>query len=450
MTSPQALRPRRGGVGRGTVVTTPVVDSSVSGAFREIFSGVQWTPSLIAFLYYYFVVITYWLPFADIAMVIAIVSLLFQLDQLRIGRVLILFGAFVAWAWLAFVTSPYQAVAFDQTWTLTKLWMVTFVAYNVLRTREQLRFFFVFATGCFVLFPLRGAFINYFGGYSVFGRALWNFAYANPNDLAGFAIIFASTALALMVIARNRLLRLAALCSAVLMLLLIFFTQSRGALLAVGAVVAILVVTRLRNIRVVLAAVGVVGAAAFFAPKNVWDRLGGLANISLEGQMKGVDQEGSAEQRYQLMRVAARIAADNPLTGVGAGAYHLVHGDYARAMSGEFPMAGGNKDAHNTYLRTAAELGFIGLALFLLQSLGSVVRGLTTSRRMGKIGADGLRFLVYGLIAFLLAGLFASLAYINVLHLHFIIIECCIVAFGASPVASARRARSPAQSALHR
>ena len=397
-------------------------------ALAEVFRGVEWTPSLLAFLYYYFVVITYWLPGADVAIVLALLALLLELPTLRLGRVLMISGSWVAWAWISYLNSDKQLVAFPQTWSLTKLWIVTFVAFNVLRTRAQIKFFLAFAVGCFMLFPLRGAFLNYFMGYSTQGRAAWNYAYSNPNDLAGFSLIFASIALACLALTRSRFARLLAVVSAGLLVLLVFLTQSRGGLLALGVIAAILIATRLRNPRVVLGTLVLVAIGAIFAPDNVWKRLGGLTKVSVESGMRGVDKEGSAEQRLQLMRIAFRVAKDHPITGVGAGTYQFVHAEYARELKSEFPIAGGKKDAHNTYLHNAAEMGFVGLFLFLLLVGNSVARGLTSAKRLSGDDAETVRILTYGLAAFLLAGIFGSLDYINVLHLHLLLLESSILA----------------------
>ena len=74
-------------------------------AVAEVFRGVEWTPAFIAFLYYYFVIVTYYLPGADYAMVASVALLVFQIDELRIGRVLSLSALRVGWAWISFLGS---------------------------------------------------------------------------------------------------------------------------------------------------------------------------------------------------------------------------------------------------------------------------------------------------------------------------------------------------------
>lgn len=391
--------------------------------FQDLFDGVDWSLPLVAFMYYFFVVTTYWLKFADIAIVVALVTLPTQRFPLRFGRVLFVFGVFVGWCWITQTSSEFPAITTQSAWGLTKLWAIAFVAYNVIRTQAQLRMFFAFALVCFILFPVRGAFVNYFGGYNTFGRALWNFAYGNPNDLAAFGLLFGSMGLGLVALSRNIVIRLGALAAVGLIFLLILFTQSRGALVASGLMLMAILVPRIKNPRSVLATVFLVGVAVALAPRSVWDRIGGLANVSISGGMANVDAEKSAEQRFQIMRIASRIASDHPILGIGAGAYSVAHSRYQLKFASEFPIAGGERDAHSTYLRTAAETGFVGLAIFCTMVFGMLIWSFRASRRKQARNPELVRFLSYGLAAFLLAGVFGSFAYLSVLYLYLSLLE---------------------------
>src|SRR5206468_8596566 len=103
------------------------------------------------------------------------------------------------------------------------------------RTRPQLRFFCVFWLGCFALYPLRGAFFNYFLYQSkLFGRAIWNYIYSNPNDLAALAILQLAMVAALLSLERRGWAKWAGQVGVVLVPLLILMTQSRGAFIALA------------------------------------------------------------------------------------------------------------------------------------------------------------------------------------------------------------------------
>jgi len=394
--------------------------------WEELISSVEWTPGFVGFLYYIFVIITYWLPGADIAIVLVLVSILMRPQDWRMCPFLWIFGAFAGWCVLSYLSSVYKDVAWEQTNAVLKTWLIMFAAYNVIRTRAQLRMFLAFAIACFMLFPTRGAFINHFGGYNVMGRALWNFAYANPNDLAAYALLIASMACAFFFIVRHSSLRLAAVGAVGALLLLIFYTQSRGALVAAGVVGLVVLIANRKNTRVLIGAVALTGAAVIFAPKGAFDRITRLAGASASTGFRGADSEGSAEQRYQLLQVAVAVARDNPAFGVGPGAYSIAHGIYARARRAELPAAGGNRDPHNTVMRTLAETGWIGLGLFVAMIAGAWARAYAVQRQLRafkKPSDPVIRYLAFGLLAYMIAGLFGSFTYLNVLYLQIALLE---------------------------
>ena len=111
-----------------------------------------------------------------------------------------------------------------------------------------------------------------------------------------------------------------------------------------------------------MAIVGVSIVALAFAPQGVWDRIERmtyLTSVETLGQ-----SDSSAEQRYTIWQVAEKIIADNPVLGVGMGAYGIVHERYARTRP-EWAIAHGPRDTHSTYLHILAESGPLGLLLFL-------------------------------------------------------------------------------------
>jgi O-antigen ligase len=403
------------------------VSSARPSLWKELFGSVEWTLGYVSFLYYVFVIITFWLPFADVAIIVAMGALLVRPQDWRMSPSLWLFAAFAVWCVLSYIGSSYKAVAWQQTNELLKLWLVCLTAMGAIRSRAQLTFFLTFSVVAFVAFPLRGAFVNYFGGYNVLGRALWNFAYSNPNDLAAYALLFASMTIAVFFSVRNRLFRLCALGTCGLLLLLVLFTQSRGAMIAAAVVGLLFLVANRRNGRVLLGATALALVAGFLAPRSVWERIGGLANASVSAGFKGVDQERSAEQRFQLLTIASRVAKDNIWLGVGPGVYSIVHGQYARTAKGEMPLAGGNRDPHNTIMRTAAETGVVGLVLFLTVIGQALYRARRRLKAGGKNPDPVVRFLAYGVIAFMVAGLFGSFTYLNVLYLQLTMLEVAMM-----------------------
>jgi O-antigen ligase len=279
--------------------------------------------------------------------------------------------------------------------------------------------------GGYALYPVRGTIFNYVGGYTVFGRALWNHIYMNPNDLAALTLLMLGLALAFYVREPKGWPRLAAIAGLFLLPVVILLTQSRGTLIALGIVMLIVLAghrKQLLRTLLVLSAVGIVGY--LFAPAAVWERLGGLRGVTDTERLEEVDS--SAEQRYEIWKVARTVFADHPVMGVGAGAYPATHLQYTR--TGNFkPTAFGAKDAHSTYLTLLAENGVVGLLLFL-GIFGATIRWADRVRRRARAvlprSAQQLFYMELGLIGFFLAGVFASYAHLAFAYVHLALLWC--------------------------
>jgi O-antigen ligase len=105
----------------------------------------------------------------------------------------------------------------------------------------------------------------------------------------------------------------------------------------------------------------------------------------------------------------------HPLDGVGAGNFQVSSKHYvlqpgSLARSDEIFI--GNKVTHNTYLQTAAELGLIGLALFLgviAFSFWCLVGAAQRFRRARDIPSEALaRSLIVAMVGLLAADFFIS------------------------------------------
>jgi O-antigen ligase len=111
----------------------------------------------------------------------------------------------------------------------------------------------------------------------------------------------------------------------------------------------------------------------------------------------------SVEIRVELVRAGLGVIAARPLFGIGLDRFFLVAGDYA---SPELrALWHGRLNPHNDFVRFGAELGLVGLALFLWILGGASRRvwsALRTSRDPRLAGVAG------GLIAFLVTSLVSN------------------------------------------
>lgn len=431
MRQPAYLGSTRGGLAQQgvprrvrPVVTPPANGAGVDGdtfvQARGSWKRIAWTISFIGFLLYVFVITTYRLQIGDVAVGVGLLGLLFLKDRFRFPKPLLLFALLLIWCALGYFQSRWPSAVEEELINLGKLGLIVLVMVNALRTRSQIRAFIIFWLGCYALFPLRGAYITYFvGGFTVDGRAVWNQIYRNPNDLAALTLLMLGLCAGVLVSDPNKWFRRAALVGMVMLSLLVFMTQSRGAFLGFAVFAAIALISYKQRAKALVIAALASIVIAFAAPSTVWDRLGSMTNATGTEDLKAMNDDGSAEQRFEIWKTAARITMDNPIVGVGWGAYRQANDLYSPAAAGsEFQL--GARDAHSTYMRTAAELGIPGLALFL-GLIGSVLLYSRRVRRRCRAvmpsTAQQLRFMELGLIAFMVTGVFGSFSRLSFLYL---------------------------------
>lgn len=370
----------------------------------------KWSFSFIGVLIYIFTVTTYRMPVADVGIIIGLVGLLTERPKLKLPRFLVWFGAFIAWGSLGLLWSRYPQLTQEHITYLTKMWVISFVFCNALRDEAKVRAYMLFMLACFFTHAGRGSIQNYLTGNTLYGRAVWNGEFANPNFLAGIAILELATAAALLTIERRTWARWFAMACLVLTPIVILATQSRSNFigLVVFGLLGLKSMKGQKRIRIAGAMLGLSIIGVALAPKGVWDRVGGLGKVSQGSDMKDVDPEGSAAERYRILQTGLAILSDNLVSGTGLKTYSRTNAEYTPEL--------GRKDAHNTYLSVAVETGLIGLALFVTM-LVVALRG-TVNKRAPRPSAPAVSWLRNGMIAFLVAALWATVVGLQFLYLH--------------------------------
>jgi len=393
--------------------------SAGGGAIADLLRG-NWSLAFAAVLAYIFAAVTYALPIVGPSIVIALIGLAFERTGIRFPLFLLIFVLFVAWGGASYTSSYVQTATMDQTIVLAKVVLITFVIVNVTSDSWRIRMFMIFFLACFATYPARGTLVNFFiVGYRWFGRALWNFIYGNSNDLAALTFFPLALSIAVALTEKPGWIRKAALAGCGVLPLIILLTQSRGALIALVATGLIFFTTysRGKRMRALLGAAAIGVVILPFVPKSAWDRFAGMKALTSTATISNADAEGSAEARYAIWRVARAIVAENPVAGIGLGAYPRAHATYAPRVG--VPVAAlGFRDTHSTYLNVAAETGLPGLFLFLA-TIASVAIPTDRVRRLAKGTPRAVQLLALelGLLAFLLAGVFGSFGKLSFLYI---------------------------------
>ena len=379
------------------------------GRDAEHWKPLDWPLTIVGLYVFTFAVVTFRFPVAEIGIVIALIGLFLQPTSIRIPPLVWIYSSFVLWCFVVSFASQFPEVAHEQVLERLKQAIIILVVVNALQTERQIRAYLIFFLGCFLLYPARGALVNYVRGYNVFGRALWNFIYSNPNDLAVLALLALGPAL---VVAASksgrRQIQLGASIGAALLVIVILLTQSRGAFLglisSIGLAAAWSVLKGRSRISIVFAAVVSIG---ILMPSSLWDRLGGIGRLTSTETIATADTEGSAGERWKIQKVAWKIFSDHPLLGVGLGAYPYVNGIYSPEL--------GRRDTHNTYLNLAAEVGLPGLLGWIAFFVPVLLRArrMRLAARSGEILMQQV-WLERALLGFMVAALFGTYAALTV------------------------------------
>ncbi|HXH98466.1 MAG TPA: O-antigen ligase family protein [Gaiellaceae bacterium] len=239
------------------------------------------------------------------------------------------------------------------------------------------------------------------GGYGRNGRLN---ALFDPNLFAALLIPAILVAFFVLLTADSRRTRSAAAAVLLLDSIAAVLTQSRGGVvgLAVAFLAAVVVAGRARP-RVfaavlVVVAIGI-GYYLTYAP----------AHLHVSGSLA---QQSSG--RSDEWRIALRMFANHPLNGVGLGNYVIVEPSYSTlSMNLNFvrfvvrtPLV-----AHNSFLEVAAELGLVGIVLFVaILSLAARAAG----RALAALAQTGsrLEFYARGLLAGAI-GMFVAYAFLS-------------------------------------
>jgi len=181
----------------------------------------------------------------------------------------------------------------------------------------------------------------------------------------------------------------------ILVLFALLLTMTRSAWL--GAILGLILVASIRNYRLVLAAVLIVGV--------IWLALPGRFNERIKSSFDPSDTTNRV--RVELLRTGANVIRSHPYTGIGP---RMVSRTFSRyRVTQEFPDWA-YQHLHNNAVQIAAEMGFLGLAAWLgiWVKLGSDhVRFLRRARKAGDRSLMALSAGALGsLVAFFAAGMF--------------------------------------------
>jgi O-antigen ligase len=321
-------------------------------------------------------------------------------------------GGFLGWTLLSAVWAESPGSALASFSRYLPIAMLFFIVFTAVRTRKQALLvaasLLVGAVGVSIYGLYAGAPASDAGRLAVGGVG------DDPNGLASALVV--GLALSIGVAANLKRypgVRLAAWTAGAFCVLGVFFTVSRGGLIALGVslIAALFLAGRWRP-RIAIATVLITIVTVYYftalAPPAARERI--TQSTSGQAQLE--------EGRTTIWAVGERMARANLIKGVGAGNFRISSPHYLLA-----PGVVARSDqiidkplvAHNMYLEILAETGIVGLALFgaiLVFSLVCCMRAAKVySRLRDRAGELFARALAIGLIGNMATGIFLSQEY---------------------------------------
>ena len=145
----------------------------------------------------------------------------------------------------------------------------------------------------------------------------------------------------------------------------LFITQSRGAVLALAG--SILVFFLLKNKKSFILIVGIIVFLTLniqYLPRGISERFQHTVVNQSDGLTSGGEYEASAQTRILLWKGAMRMIIDHPILGVGYGMFNTYSYQYSHGSEID-ASAVMNRDPHNGYLKIATEMGIPTFVVFI-------------------------------------------------------------------------------------
>jgi putative inorganic carbon (hco3(-)) transporter len=233
----------------------------------------------------------------------------------------------------------------------------------------------------------------------------------SPNYYAQILVMLVPLALNQLWEEKSILLKLLAAWSALVCTLGIIFTYSRGGFFSLAAVVLAVLVYRRLNLIYTFLIVIATALILMLVPNPYLQRMQTIPDILLG--RSSILEEASFRGRASEMIVALQMFADHPLIGVGVDNYPVYYQSYSRKLGLDSRTE--ERQAHDLYLRTAAETGLFGLftfGLIVYVMIKSVVDAWRMLSEAGKKKYASLA-VAYGIsiLGFMVDSIFTNLAF---------------------------------------
>ena len=348
------------------------------------------------------------MPFAQLTAVATLLGLLLTKEERRIpwSRTMVLWMAFVSWASVTTLFAITEAAAQKQWQQFIKIQLMTLVAIMLINSRKRLITLVWVVAMSIGFYGIKGGIFTVLSGgdFRVWGPA--KTMIEGNNELAFALIVILPLMRYLQLISKRRWVRRGLTGAMVLCAFSILGSQSRGALLAGGAMTLTLILKSRRRLVLGLGAIVMVGVLFQFAPDKWFNRM---------QTIQSYEEDASAMGRINAWHFAFNLAKDHPILGGGFDVF-------SQEMFLEYaPDPYDFHDSHSIYFGVMAEHGFVGLALFLGMGFSTMLAARrilkTTKGKTEELWAYDLASMIQvSIVGYAVGGAFLGLGYFDLLY----------------------------------
>jgi O-antigen ligase len=357
--------------------------------------------------------------------------------DVRLSALLVIVPLFVGWSAVTMLTAIDSSTALVRVLTYVQLNVVVVMFASVVNSMSRIRDVLRAIVAWTTVVTIHAMALYYLGlTISVSGTTL------NRNGLAMYLDVAIVCAYLLQQMNPGGGERIALFCALPILFLGLALTFSRTGYIAL-VVAFVLLAYRLAKSRgyvLLIASTAMIVAIVLMLPEAFFARV--------ETILPSVQhQEGTMGMRVQAWKAAFRMIREHPIVGVGPDNFVLAQARYAR---GDMVHLKGLV-AHNSFINVAAEMGFVGLVLFVLMN-GAAIReaarpawrGSHAPREMAMAGVA----VEMSILMLLITGLMANIEYIKYLYMFFGIASSlgrlALLESGAAALEPGRDGSSPA------
>jgi probable O-glycosylation ligase (exosortase A-associated) len=361
---------------------------------------------------------TQFFPFAAIVAAVTILGLIASKEQKRMPwcGVVVLWLLFWLWTSLSYLQAENPKYAYEELTRFGKINFMLIVTMLLLTSRRRIEGLLVVIVGSLFFYGVKGGIFTLRGGGE---GTVWGpekSFIAGNNELA-FALVVVMPLAWYFYEQYQRSykwVRYGLPVVGALTVLSILGSQSRGAFLAVGAMLVVFWMRARRKLMPTLLIVVGAVSALLFMPADWTERMQSIQEYELDK---------SAQGRINAWKTAINLANDQPFMGGGFRAFvPEVFEKYA-------PDPTNVRDVHSIYFEVLGEQGYVGLALYLLMGIAVLV---TCSRIIGLgkryrdlvWAADLARMAQVSFIGYAVGGAFLGLAYFDLPYTIMALVAC--------------------------